>query len=74
MSMKFVALVCRCGLDLTSAEPVNVIEPEDAEPYGECPDCGRTYLVKPEPEPEPPKITGRRRRVSKPEPEPTSEE
>lgn len=43
--MGFSDLICKCGLDLKSTKPVNIVpcllEPHD--PYGECPNCGLAY-------------------------------
>jgi hypothetical protein len=70
--VKFVALQCRCSLDLTAAEPVNVVSPAEGAKYGECPDCHRTYpveeLEEPTAQPEPEPVA-----EPSPEPEPAAE-
>jgi len=64
--MRFLAIECRCGFNLATAEPGEVLLREDKQPYAECPaGCGRTWLLteeegattpaetEPEPEAEP---------------------
>ncbi|GAI34668.1 unnamed protein product, partial [marine sediment metagenome] len=47
--VKFPADKCKCGLDLTTAEPVRVREVSEEEVIGGCPNCGQPYRMVIEP-------------------------
>jgi hypothetical protein len=55
--MRFLAITCRCGADLASAEVGKVHyrgKGKAKEPFAYCPEgCGRSYLVDAEGEPGP---------------------
>lgn len=47
--MKFPVDKCKCGLDLTTAEPVYVWAVSKEEVTGNCPSCGQPYRMVVEP-------------------------
>lgn len=47
--MKFPADKCKCGLDLTTAEPIHVWAVSEEEVIGGCPNCGQPYRMVIEP-------------------------
>lgn len=67
MSYKFIEETCGCGLDLSTAEPVEVIVGRGNEKsHGQCPSCRKVHFLEGKPEPE-------AKPVAEPEPIPEPE-